>query len=40
MRNYTFFKSIFDEVSFKFIVLDISIPAVKKRKTSLMLDKN
>ncbi|KAL4118930.1 hypothetical protein QTP88_011808 [Uroleucon formosanum] len=40
MRNDIFFKNIFEEVTAKCIDLDISIPAVKRKKASVRLDEN
>jgi hypothetical protein len=40
MRNDIFFKNIFEEVTTKYLVLDISDPAVIRKKASVRLDNN
>jgi hypothetical protein len=40
VRNYTFFKNIFEEVIIKCIDLDIIIIVVKRKKISARLDEN
>jgi len=39
MRNDTFFKNIFEEVTTKCIDLDIILPKVKRKRVTVRLDK-